>query len=72
MNIFYNIIILNKIKTFKNMCGRLYQSLPLARLLKIAKSNSVINPELHTSSFNVCPATFIPAIKPSRLYLDEH
>ena len=54
------------------MCGRLYQTLPLARLLKIAKANSSTNPDQYTSSYNVCPATFIPAIKPSKLYLEEH
>ena len=54
------------------MCGRLYQTLPLARLLKIAKSIAATNPDQYTNSFNVCPSTFIPAIKPSKLYLDEH
>lgn len=54
------------------MCGRLYQTLPLARLLKIAKASSSPNAQEHTSSYNVCPATYIPAIKLSKLYLDEH
>jgi hypothetical protein len=54
------------------MCGRLYQTLPLARLLKIAKASSSPNSQEHTSSYNVCPATYIPAIKLSKLYLDEH
>lgn len=54
------------------MCGRLFQTLPLARLLKIAQANSVLNPEHHTSSFNICPTTYIPAVKASRLYLKEH
>ncbi len=54
------------------MCGRLYQTLPLARLLKIAKAQSSSNADQHNSSYNVCPTTYIPAIKPSRLYLDEH
>lgn len=51
------------------MCGRLYQTLPLSRLLKIAKANSSSNPEQYSSSYNVCPATYIPAIKPSKIYL---
>jgi putative SOS response-associated peptidase YedK len=54
------------------MCGRLYQTLPLARLLKIAKANSSPNSQEYNSSYNVCPTTFIPAIKPSKLYLSEH
>ncbi len=54
------------------MCGRLYLTLPLTRLLKIAKAKCSLNPEQYASSYNVCPATFIPAIKPSKLYLDEH
>ena len=54
------------------MCGRLYQTLPLARLLKIAKAHCSLNPEQHNTSYNVCPTTYIPAIKPSKLYLEEH
>jgi putative SOS response-associated peptidase YedK len=25
---------------------------------------------MHTSSFNVCPTTYIPVIKPNRFYLE--
>jgi putative SOS response-associated peptidase YedK len=53
------------------MCGRLFQTLPLDRLIKIAKAKSVLNPEQYSSSYNVCPTTFIPAIKPSTLYASE-
>jgi putative SOS response-associated peptidase YedK len=53
------------------MCGRIFQTLPLARLLQIARANACPNQELHSSSFNVCPTTYIPVIRPSRFYLQE-
>lgn len=27
---------------------------------------------MHTSSFNVCPTTYVPVIRPNRFYLEEH
>lgn len=50
------------------MCGRLFQTLPLGRLLRIARTTRASNPEMHTSSFNVCPTTYIPVIKHSKIY----
>ena len=53
------------------MCGRLFQTLPLSRLLQIARTKKVNNADKHSSSYNVCPTTHIPVIKPSRLYSKE-
>lgn len=50
------------------MCGRMFQTLPLGRLLQIARTTNVANEELHTSSYNVCPTTYIPVIRNSPLY----
>jgi putative SOS response-associated peptidase YedK len=50
------------------MCGRLFQTLPLARLIKIARANCIKNPEHYSTSYNVCPTTYIPAVKASTLY----
>ena len=52
------------------MCGRIYQTLPLMRLLKIARTNKCTNGDRHTASYNVCPTTYIPVIKPNRFYID--
>lgn len=53
------------------MCGRLFQTLPLSRLIQIARTSHVNNSEMHSSSFNVCPTTYIPVIKRSNLYAAE-
>lgn len=53
------------------MCGRIFQTLPLSRLLQIARTSKVSNSEHHSASYNVCPTTYIPVIKRSQLYPDE-
>ena len=52
------------------MCGRIFQTLPLIRLLQIARSKKCTNGEMHTSSYNVCPTTYIPVVKANRFYID--
>lgn len=53
------------------MCGRIFQTLPLLRLLKIANANKCSNSEFHTSSYNVCPTTYVPVIKTNKFYIEE-
>ena len=53
------------------MCGRLFQSLPLFRLLQIAKSSKCSNQEGHSVSYNVCPTTHIPVMKANKFYFQE-
>lgn len=53
------------------MCGRIFQTLPLLRLMQIARTNKCPNAELHTSSYNVCPTTYVPVIKVNRFYVEE-
>lgn len=52
------------------MCGRMFQTIPLFRLLQIARAKHVNNAEHHKMSYNVCPTTYIPVIKPSRFYAE--
>ena len=51
------------------MCGRVLQTLPLNRLISIARARMAINPQAYNSSFNVCPTTFIPAIKTNKKFV---
>lgn len=53
------------------MCGRMFQTLPLGRLLQIARTTRVSNEEKHTASFNVCPTAYIPVIRRSPIYEDK-
>lgn len=42
------------------------------RLLQIARAKKTSNEDKHTSSYNVCPTTYVPVIKPNRFYMEEH
>ena len=53
------------------MCGRIYQTLPLHRLVSIARARMASNPDAYTSSYNVCPTTFIPAIRSNKRFVAE-
>ena len=45
------------------MCGRIFQTHNLQRLIQIARTSIVRNPNLHNPSFNVAPTNYIPAVR---------
>lgn len=52
------------------MCGRIFQTLPLMRLLQIAKTKKCTMGEMYNTSYNVCPTNYIPVVKANRFYID--
>lgn len=53
------------------MCGRMFQTLPLHRLLAIARATKATNSEDYNTSYNICPTTYIPAIRSNRRFKAE-
>jgi putative SOS response-associated peptidase YedK len=50
------------------MCGRIFQTLSLQRLIAIARATNVNNAEGYNSSYNICPTSYIPAIRNNRKF----
>lgn len=49
------------------MCGRIFQTHNLQRLIQIARTSNVRNGNLHNPSFNNAPTNYIPAVRQRNL-----
>jgi len=54
------------------MCGRVYQRYNVNQLLRLAGTNLINNQNRHTTSSNITPTTYIPAIKHNSSAQNNH